>query len=402
MALSTRRRTLRALTAVVGIQWMGATLGLPLLPLFLERRGGSPTSVGLVMASFFVAGLATQFAIGHLVDRFGRRRLLVAGLLAYGGGAATFLLPIGALWFTASRALQGAGAGAIEVTSLSAVAVLFPEGERGRALSRIFAAQLLGAALGPVAGSVASVGQLQWAFLATGVASTIAAVRALRMDLGGEGDPAEPLPPLQRNGQLYGALAAAAAVGICVGVYEACWSLLMRHYGASSLEIRLSWTLFCLPFFALSRVGGWLADHGNRKVIAIFGTWNAALFLFIYPHLHHVPLMLATGPLESIGGALSLPSTMSLLSQGGSPREMGRRQGLSTTAQTAALALGAACAGSLYSIRPDLPFDVVALVSAVLTATMWWWWRDVVGPVSRVDATTAAPVAPPSSKLGSA
>jgi hypothetical protein len=54
---STPRQTLRRLTIIVAIQWMGATLGLPLLPLFLEHRGGVPTVIGFIMASFFVAGV---------------------------------------------------------------------------------------------------------------------------------------------------------------------------------------------------------------------------------------------------------------------------------------------------------------------------------------------------------
>ena len=47
---------------------MGATLGLPLLPLFLEHRGGTPSVIGLIMASFFVAGVITQFFLGHLAE----------------------------------------------------------------------------------------------------------------------------------------------------------------------------------------------------------------------------------------------------------------------------------------------------------------------------------------------
>ena len=115
---------------------MGATLGLPLLPLFLEHRGGTPRVIGLIMAAFFVAGVATQFALGHVVDRFGRRPVLVVGLVVYGLASMTFLLPVAAPWFALTRAVQGATAGAIEVASLSAVAALFPQEERGRAISR--------------------------------------------------------------------------------------------------------------------------------------------------------------------------------------------------------------------------------------------------------------------------
>lgn len=384
MTAPDRQRTLRRLTVIVAVQWLGATLALPLMPLFLERRGGTPTTVGVVMSAFFVAGLATQFAVGHLADRFGRRPLLVGGLLAYAGGAWTYLLPVGADWFALSRALQGVGAGAIEVASLSAVATLFPEAERGRAMSRIFAAQLAGLAMGPLFGSLTSVSDLGWAFLVAGVVSTLASLTALRIELGDQQLEHHRMVKVQRTPQLLGALGAAVATGLCVGVYETCWSLLMHHDGASTLEIRLSWTFFCLPYVALARFGGWLADHANRRVISTLGLLNAALFLAIYPEVHNVIALLALGPVESVGAALSMPSTSSLLSQGATPREMGRRQGLYTSANTAALAVSAALAGLLFSVHPAVPFTAFASASAVTTVVVTWWWRGVRGHVSEM------------------
>ena len=338
MAQSSANQTLRSLTVIVGIQWMGATLGLPLLPLFLERRGGTASEVGLVMASFFVAGIATQFAFGHLADKFGRRRVLVLSLVIYGLASMTYLLPISAPWFTLARVVQGASAGAIEVASMSAVASLFPEAQRGRAISRILAAQLFGLAIGPVVGAVATVGDLGWAFFVTGVVSLLAAVVAVRADLGDRAYDPTPLPKLQWSRRLTGALIAASASGIAVGVYEACWSLLMHAHHASTLQIRLSWTCFGLPWIILFRAGGWLADHANRRTTALLGLLNGAFFLALYPHIHSNDVILGLGSLESIGGALSLPSISSLMSQGAADRELSRRQGLYTTSNTAALA----------------------------------------------------------------
>src|SRR6202167_1210575 len=263
MAQSSANQTWRRLTVIVGIQWMGATLGLPLLPLFLEHRDGTPSVIGLVMASFFVAGIATQFAFGHLADKFGRRRLLVVSLVIYGLASMTYLLPISAPWFTLTRLVQGASAGAIEVASMSAVASLFPEAQRGRAISRILAAQLFGLAIGPLVGAVATVQDLGWAFFVAGVVSLLAAVVAVRAGLGGRGYDPTPLPKLQWSRQLTGALVAASASGISIGVYEACWSLLMHAHHASTLQIRLSWTIFCLPFVALSGIGGGAAPPAH-------------------------------------------------------------------------------------------------------------------------------------------
>jgi DHA1 family multidrug resistance protein-like MFS transporter len=382
VAYSTPQQTLRRLTIIVAIQWMGATLGLPLLPLFLEHRGGTPTIIGFIMASFFVAGVATQFTLGRLADKFGRRPILVASLVAYAIASMAYLLPVSAPWFALARAVQGASAGAIEVASMSAVAALFAEEQRGRAVSQILAAQLFGIAIGPVAGVVVSVNALGWAFFFAGLVSLWAAVVAFRTSLGDKAYDPTPLPRLQMNQQLIGALFAASASGLAIGVYEACWSLLMHSNHASTLQIRLSWTLFCLPWVALSRVGGWLADHANRRTIALGGLLNNAIFLSIYPHINSNNLMLVLGTFESVGSALSVPSISSLMSQGAVHRELSRRQGLYVTSNTAALALAAGVSGFLFTMNAALPFTVMAIVSASLAMTTLWWWRDVEGNIS--------------------
>lgn len=364
---------------IVFIQWMGASLGLPLFPLFLRHRGGTPTMIGLIMASFFVAGLCTQFAIGHLSDRFGRRPILIIGLLSFGLASFFYALPLRADWFIVARVVQGASAGAIEVASLAAVASLFDESERGRAISRIFAAQLFGFAMGPLAGSTIGVNQLQWAFMATGIASCLASFRALRSDLGDRAQNDSVLPPIQWSSRIIGSLVAACAGGLMVGVYESCWSLLMTNHHASTFQIRLSWTFFCLPWVVLSPLGGYLADHANRKMVAIAGTVNGAVFMAIYPHIHNNHVLLFLGALESVGTSLSMPSISSLLTQGAVDREFGRRQGLSTTSNTAALAGSAAISGTLFSVNPALPFTVVAICSMTLALSLPWWWRHAHG-----------------------
>lgn len=381
MPIATSAVTLRRLTAIVFVQWMGATLGLPLLALFFVHRGGSPRLIGLIVASFFISGLATQFFMGRLADIYGRRRVLVSGLILYGVSSMTYLLPLHAAWFTMTRVVQGGCAGAIEVASMSAVAALFSEHERGTAVSRIMAAALLGMAVGPMAGVVVTVNTLQWAFFASGVASLIAAVIAAKTPLGDVADDEAPLPPVRWTGQLVGALVAAAAVGLVIGVYETCWSMLMHAHHATQLEIRLSWTLFCLPWVALSKAGGWIADHWNRKVAASLGVCNAAIFLSIYPHIHNNVVLLFIGSLESIGASLTMPSTSSLLSQGSHDREFGRRQGLSTTAQTATLAFSALISGYLFSRNTALPFTTMAIAAGTMGIATAWLWRHTQGYV---------------------
>ena len=385
MASASPQQILRRLTVIVALQWMGATLGLPLLPLFLERRGGTPSVIGIIMAAFFAAGVVTQFALGHLTDRYGRRPILIGALGLYGVASMTYLLPVSAPWFALTRAVQGSAAGAIEVASLSAVAALFAEHERGRAVSKVLAAQLTGIALGPVIGVVASVRTLGWAFFVTGLVSLAAAAQTWRTPLGDRLAPETPLPHLQWTPQVAGALVAACAAGLTVGVYEACWSLLMHAHHASTLQIRLSWTLFSIPWVLLSRAGGWLADHADRRSIAVLGLLNIAFFLALYPHIHNNVALLLLGSLEAVGSSLSVRSISSLLTQGAEHRELGRRQGLYATANTASLAAAALVSGYLFTIDEALPFSLMAAISASLAVTAYVVWRHIEGRVRPQD-----------------
>jgi len=48
------------------------------------------------MAAFYAAGVLSQYPIGKVADRIGRRQVLLAGLVLYGLASFAFLLPIGA------------------------------------------------------------------------------------------------------------------------------------------------------------------------------------------------------------------------------------------------------------------------------------------------------------------
>ena len=108
-------RLIRTLTLTVFLQWMGATAIVPMLPVYIRHLGGSDALAGVVMASFFAAGVLSQYPIGRLADRIGRRPVLIAGLVTYGVASLSFLLPITADAAIALRALQGVGAGAATV-----------------------------------------------------------------------------------------------------------------------------------------------------------------------------------------------------------------------------------------------------------------------------------------------
>jgi EmrB/QacA subfamily drug resistance transporter len=110
----------------------------------------------------FAVVLMTAAALG---DRFGRRRLFVAGIgLFVLASAACALAPsVGAL--IAARAVQGAGAATVTTLALALVSVAFAPERRGSALGIFFAVNGLAVAGGPLVGGAVTEGiAWQWIF----------------------------------------------------------------------------------------------------------------------------------------------------------------------------------------------------------------------------------------------
>jgi DHA1 family multidrug resistance protein-like MFS transporter len=374
------RATVRALVVALFVQGVGASAVLPMLPLFLRQRHTSSAMIGAVIAAYFLAGVLTQYAAGHVTDRIGHRRVIVTGLAIYAIASAGYLLSIGAAGYAVLRALQGLGAGALMVAGLSLVAVVVPAGQRGRAFSLVFASQLGGMAVGPLIGSAAGVAHIKALFVFTSIAAVVATLPVLLgTPLTRAAGPRHELPRLAISRGLVGVVLVGVSGGVIAGSYEACWSLLMTSRGAKVWQIGLSWTLFAVPFAAISPWAGRLVDRFDRRHLAIAAMVANAGFAVTYPFLPAPGYLIALGSLESVGVAISFPAAQSLLSDTASAAALGRAQGLFTTAETAAIAIAAAVSGWLFSQARWLPFVVVAAVAAGLTLALPALWRDVPG-----------------------
>ncbi len=213
-----------------------------MLPVYIRSLGGTDTLAGLVMASFFAAGVLFQYPVGKVADRVGRKPVLLAGLGVYAVASFAFLAPIAPAVAVLLRGMQGLGAGAAAIASLAMVSGAVAVERRGRAFASIFSAEIAGMAVGPLVGSIVGAHHMWIMFLTSGVVASAAAVPAARIV-----EPAEEaalrgartnadgsvnrLARLQWSPSMAGALVAAAALGLTTGVYDICWTLLLESAG---------------------------------------------------------------------------------------------------------------------------------------------------------------------------
>ncbi|MGA8723787.1 MAG: MFS transporter [Acidimicrobiales bacterium] len=378
----------RTLSATVFLQWLGASAIIPMLPVFVRRLGGSDVDAGVVMASFFAAQVLLQYPTGRLADRIGRRPVLITGLLLFGAASVGFLAPITPADAVLLRALQGAGAGAAGVASLAMISGSVALERRGRAFAAVYGGEIAGLAVGPLVGSVIGARSMWIVFLGSAVLSIVASVAAMRITnpdcgrVGREGTSwARAHHRLVVGRAAAGALLAGSSLGLTTGVYEICWTLLLVSKGASGLEIGISWTLFAVPFVAVSKPSGWLADHVDRRVLVVGGIGSSALLCASYPFIPSVPVLVVLGATEAMSFAAALPAMQSLLTQGADPAQVGRLQGLFATGQTACTAVAAAAAGAAFAAATWLPFVAVAVLVLTVLSVTWLVWRPVSGHV---------------------
>jgi EmrB/QacA subfamily drug resistance transporter len=102
--------------------------------------------------SYTLAFAALMFTFGLLGDRYGRRRILLSGLVVFAVGSALSAWTSSPGQLIATRTLMGVGAATLMPTTLSIITTIFPARERPRAIGLWSASVGIGIAIGPLAG----------------------------------------------------------------------------------------------------------------------------------------------------------------------------------------------------------------------------------------------------------
>ncbi|PKO73898.1 MAG: MFS transporter [Betaproteobacteria bacterium HGW-Betaproteobacteria-17] len=103
-------------------------------PVYLYQQGLSLAGIGWVVGVYgFVWGLS-QFLTGHLSDRIGRKKPIVAGMWLCGAGVALVLLGEGELWWSFAAAVMGFGMALLYPTLSAAVSDIAHPNWRGSAI----------------------------------------------------------------------------------------------------------------------------------------------------------------------------------------------------------------------------------------------------------------------------
>lgn len=146
---------LTVLAAALALISLDNTIVNVALPRIQEDLGASTSELQWVVDAYSVLFAGTLLLAGSLGDRFGRRRILLIGLVVFGAASFAAGLVDTALALTACRGLMGIGGAFIMPSTLSILVQVFREpGERARAIGIWAAVAGVGVALGPILGGL--------------------------------------------------------------------------------------------------------------------------------------------------------------------------------------------------------------------------------------------------------
>ncbi len=378
-APSVRVTNPRAAGAVLFLSFVDVFALLPTVAPHVSALGAGAAGIGLAVGAYSALNLPANVVGGILVDRVGRRRVAIVGLVLAALTVAAYTLPTGIGAFIGVRALHGVAGGILVPAVFAAAGDRAGVGQAGRSFGRFGA--LIGAAavIAPAtAGAVRQVAGTDTVFLGVSalllLGAVIAALGIHDRVPGATTDAAPPQRPMRallRQPTLRRALAATIVLTAAVGALAAFLPGTAEALGASPSVVGGLFTAYAIL------AAGVMLSPVSGRVDRVGADGNAAAGLAVLAVA--LGLLVVTGQLwvavlgSALFGAgygLVFPAVTAATSLVSGTATRGRAFGLFNAAFSVGIALGPPTFGAVAQQVPLL--DPLTLAAALCLVAAGW------------------------------
>lgn len=374
----------RRVVAAGFFNFLTLALLLPIIPRFVKGPLHSgDIAVGVAVASFSVAAMATRPAVGRFGDRHGRRTLITfgAGLMVVALVGHLFAHNLGV--FLALRAAHALGSAAFYTGALSMMVDLAPPNRKGGAVSVFTIGRNVAYALGPVLGEMIV---RTWGYNVLWATSALAAVAALVLGMGVAETKREVATPVVPSKWFPRASIAPGLVIALVMFGYASLTTFAALY-VRSLGVRDAGGVFLLHAVVVIVIRGVTANRIDRfdpRQTARVSLGSSTIGLVIIGSWHHMAGLYGGVLLFSTGVALVVPALVILLLESADPEEQTSALGTFTAFFDFGIAAGALTLGVVATVWGYAAVYVVAGV--VVAGGFFVIPKSRVGTISNSDA----------------
>jgi MFS family permease len=353
---------------------MGQTILFAVMGPVAREIGMPEWQVGVVIAASALTVMLVSPLWGRLTDRWGRKRVIVAGLAGYGLATLLFagLLAAGAAGvigaalaffaLVAARVLYAMASGGIQPAAVALMADLTAEKDRSAGIALVGAAFGIGTVLGPaLAAGLVGFGVLTPLFAAAGAALVIAALSAARIvdpprrnDVTETGGAASGLPP-----GLLALLSLSFLLYVAIATIQQTAAFYIQDFtGADAVTTaRLTGYAFVALAVAMLVVQGGLVQALKPppgRMVAL-GLPIAAAGLGLYLAAPSIGWVIAAFALMGAGFGAVQPGISALVSLRTGADAQGRAAGFVQAAMAGGFVVGPLAGTVLYGAAPNAP-----------------------------------------------
>ena len=384
------RRNILILFFSLAVVMLGFGIVIPILPFYVEKFGASGSSLGLLMASFAVMQFIFAPIWGGISDRYGRKPVLMLGVL--GNALAHLLFGLSTqLWMLfAARAMAGILSAATMPAAMAYIGDSTSERERGSGMGILRAAVGVGIIVGPGLGGWLSSISLSFPFYLAAILSALAVLPIFLLL-------PESLPLEKRThceAGVYGTQFSVLYQALCGPI--GCLLLLsfLLSFGLTSFEGIFGLYAFKLYGYGPERIGtiivmigvisatmqsvltGPLSRRwGEAYIIKVSLIVCAVGFVLMLQAKSFYEVLLTVG-FFIIGSSLLRPAVSSLISKR-TTMAQGKALGLNNSFMSLGRIFGPACAGFLLDIKISYPYLSCAAIMLIgFLASIIWLERE--------------------------
>ncbi len=382
------RRRVLTIFLIVFVNFLGASIVQPILPLYAGGRfGASPGTISLLLASYFAAQFLAAPVLGQLSDRYGRIPVLV---LSQVGTVLSFLILAGAEslpMLFAGRILDGITGGNVIVAQAYLTDLSTPK-QRAGALGVVFMAFGLGYTLGPaVGGLISALADDRTAYYIAAAISLVTVLMTIFL-LDESLTPAQRLArrsnaqsklgahEVARNSSLLLTMGIGFFAQLSIALMNSTMALYGEHvifagqttdtihFGNGLIYSGIGVGQVAAQLFFLRPL---IARYGEKRLVVYGaicrGLSMISIVLFISPYWVGGVAM----PLLAISSGIMMPSVQTLATTSVSRGVSGAALGWYQSAATMGIILGTALGGQFFTLSPMLPYLIAGGVLLLTT-----------------------------------
>lgn len=279
------------------------------------------SAAGLAASIFIIGALVARIIAGSIMDKVGRKHILLAGIAVEVVCSALYLAGIGFAPLFVLRFVHGFAYGSCSTTIGTVVTAVVPAKRKGEGVGYYMLSTTLGAAIGPFLGMFLSqnVGYTQLFVFAAAVAVVgLAFIAGLKVPEA-KRRPKRAADASAKEGILSKIIEPSAVpIGVVVGVLFFCYSSLLTFLTPFAEENGLQsaasffFVAYALATFVTRPFTGKLFDRKGDRIVMVPAFIAFAIGMALLSSVHHPAVMLAAAALMGYGAGTVQSSALAL------------------------------------------------------------------------------------------